>query len=99
MRRALELMAALVPGLLLAAAAHAACYTVIDARGAMVSQTSTPPVDMSQPLHQTGPARYGQGAQLVFGVADAPCGPAAEPMDSAPVRQHDRRLPSEPDRR
>lgn len=93
MRRALVSLVVLVPGLLLATAAQAACYTVIDARGVVVSQTSTPPVDMSQPLHDTVPARYGQGAQLVFGIADTPCGPAAEPFERTPVAQQLRRPP------
>lgn len=75
----LKSWALLLPGLLLAAAAQAACYTVMDARGVVVSQTSTPPVDMSLPLHQTVPARFGRGAHMVFGVADVNCGPAADP--------------------
>lgn len=61
-------------GLLLAAAAQAACYTVMDAKGNVVSQTTTPPVDMSYRLHQTVPERYGRGASMVFGLADDDCG-------------------------
>ena len=83
MHRHLRSGALLVPGLLLAAAAQAACYTVLDARGVVVSQTSTPPVDMSQPLHQTVPARYGSGAHMVFGLADENCGPVADPWFDA----------------
>lgn len=66
---------------LLAAGAQAACYTVLDAKGEIISQTSTPPVDMSHQLHQVVPLRYGDGASLIFGVADASCGPEAEPWD------------------
>lgn len=66
---------------LLAASAQAACYTVLDAKGEIISQTSTPPVDMSHQLHQTVPFRYGDGASLIFGVADESCGPEAEPWD------------------
>lgn len=65
-------------GVVLAGAAQAACYTVMDTQGVVLSQTSTPPVDMSRPLHETVPARYGRGAHMVFGVADAPCGPPAD---------------------
>ena len=63
--------------LLLAAGAQAACYTVVGAQGQILSETSTPPVDMSYPLHQTVPYKYGPGATLVFGLADGNCGPAA----------------------
>lgn len=64
--------------LLLAAGAQAACYTVLDAKGNIVSQTTTPPVDMSYQLHQTVPHRYGPGASMVFGIADDNCGFPAE---------------------
>ncbi|HMN20650.1 MAG TPA: hypothetical protein PKA16_04580 [Ottowia sp.] len=64
--------------LLLAAGAQAACYTVMDAKGNIVSQTTTPPVDMSYQLHQTVPERYGPGASMVFGIADDNCGFPAE---------------------
>ncbi|MCK9515008.1 MAG: hypothetical protein M0Q87_02950 [Ottowia sp.] len=65
-------------GVVLASTAQAACYTVMDTQGVVLSQTSTPPVDMSRPLHETVPVRYGRGAHMVFGVADAPCGPPAD---------------------
>ena len=63
--------ATFVATLLLAAGAQAACYTVMGPKGNIISQTSTPPVDMSYQLHQTVPYRYGQGATMVFGIADA----------------------------
>ena len=66
--------------LLLAAGAQAACYTVMGPRGEIVSQTSTPPVDMAYQLHQTVPYKYGPGTTLVFGLADADCGPALDPQ-------------------
>ncbi|MDO5693838.1 MAG: hypothetical protein Q4G70_15400 [Pseudomonadota bacterium] len=68
-----------VATLLLAAGAQAACYTVVGPKGQILSETSTPPVDMSYQLHQTIPHRYGQGATMVFGVADPNCGEAADP--------------------
>lgn len=64
--------------LLLAAGAQAACYTVMDAKGNILSQNTTPPVDMSYQLHQTVPERYGKGASMVFGIADEDCGFPAE---------------------
>src|SRR5574337_1784897 len=69
--------------LLAAASAQASCYTVLDAKGQIVSQTSTPPVDMSLRLDQTVPERYGAGADMVFGIADENCGPPAEPFEAA----------------
>ena len=71
-----------VLALLAAASAQAGCYTVLNAKGDIVSQTSTPPVDMARQLHQTVPQRYGPGADMVFGIADADCGPPAEPYEA-----------------
>lgn len=79
MKTLAKLSFALAAGLL-AAGAQASCYTVLNAKGDIVSQTSTPPVDMSRPLHDTVPVRYGKGANMVFGLADSNCGPPAEPF-------------------
>ena len=76
----IDLLAAI---LLASAGAQASCYTVLDAKGQIVSQTSTPPVDMALQLHQTVPERFGPGADMVFGVADENCGPPAEPFEAA----------------
>ena len=71
--------ATFVSALLLAAGAQAACYTVMGPKGQILSETSTPPVDMSYQLHQTVPYKYGKGATMVFGIAEANCGPAVDP--------------------
>ena len=60
--------------LILAAGAQAACYTVLGPKGKVLSESATPPVDMAYQLHQTVPYAYGQGATMVFGIADARCG-------------------------
>lgn len=60
--------------LVAAAGAQAACYTVVGPKGKVLSESTTPPVDMSYQLHQTVPYAYGQGATMVFGIADADCG-------------------------
>ena len=60
--------------LILAAGAHAGCYTVYGPKGKVLSESSTPPVNMAYQLHQTVPYVYGQGATMVFGIADANCG-------------------------
>ncbi|QTD44165.1 hypothetical protein [Ottowia testudinis] len=71
--------ATLVCALLLGAGAQAACYTVMGPKGKILSETSTPPVDMRYQLHQTVPYKYGRGATMVFGIADGNCGLAADP--------------------
>lgn len=58
----------------LTAGAQAACYTVLNAKGQIISESPNPPVDMSYQLHQTVPYKYGQGARLVFGLNDPDCG-------------------------
>ena len=79
--------AILLPLLLSAAGAQAACYTVMGPKGNIISETSTPPVDMRYQLHQTVPYKYGRGATMVFGLADANCGPAVDPYyDLMPTR-------------
>ncbi|MFT4195634.1 hypothetical protein [Ottowia sp.] len=65
--------------LLAAAGAQAACYTVLGPKGQVLSESPTPPVDMSYQLHQTVPYKYGPGATMVFGIADGNCG---EPADA-----------------
>ncbi|MDO5087394.1 MAG: hypothetical protein Q4D74_07265 [Comamonadaceae bacterium] len=66
-------LAALALGLS-AAVAQAACYTVMDAKGNIISQSPNPPVNMAYQLHQTVPYKYGKGATMSFGVADDRCG-------------------------
>lgn len=66
---------------LLTTAAHAGCYTVVDGKGNVVLESSTPPVDMQYQLHQTVPYRYGKNARLVFGSSDEDCGEAVDHTD------------------
>lgn len=70
-------------GLLAAATAEAACYIVVNPKGDVLSQTSTPPVNMALPLHETVPVRFGSGAHMMFGVDAPDCGPAGDPYASA----------------
>jgi len=71
----------LLAGCLLGASAFASCYTVMDAKGNIVSQSPNPPVDMSPQLHKTVPNKYGQGATMTFGIADSDCGEKADTWD------------------
>ncbi len=59
---------------LIGASASASCYTVLGPKGEVLSESPNAPVDMSRPLHQTLPERFGPGASLVFGLADGNCG-------------------------
>lgn len=44
-----------------------ACFTVYDRADRVVYQSQTPPVDMSQPLHETLPARF-PGGHMIFNL-------------------------------
>ena len=60
---------------LFSAAASASCYTVLNPKGTIVYQSPEPPVDMSLPLHQTVPVRFGKGTTMVFEVDRDDCSP------------------------
>ena len=66
-------------GALFSTAASASCYVVYSASQQVLYRSTEPPVNLSYQLHQTVPYRYGQGATMVFGIADANCGPDADP--------------------
>lgn len=55
-----------VSTLVLATAAQANCFTVHDAAGKLIQQTTEPPVDLSLQLGDTVPQQFGQGAHLIF---------------------------------
>ena len=48
--------------------ASAACFTVLGKDGQTIFQSDTTPVDLSMPLHETVPARFGPGASMVFSM-------------------------------
>ncbi|MBQ9578159.1 MAG: hypothetical protein IJR28_01355, partial [Ottowia sp.] len=72
---------AIAAAALLTSAAHAGCYTVLDSKGLVLIESSTPPVDMQYQLHQTVPHRFGKGAKMVFGSSDEDCGDAVDHTD------------------
>ena len=53
MKKSVTFLATLV----LAAGAHAGCYTVLGPKGQVLQESSTPPVNMAYQLHQTVPMR------------------------------------------
>ena len=75
---------------LLTTAAHAGCYTVLDGKGTVMLESSTPPVDMQYQLHQTVPHRFGKGARLVFGPADDDCGDIVDYADGEGLKEQAR---------
>ena len=77
---------AIAAAALLTTAAHAACYTVLDGKGNVILESSTPPVDMQYQLHQTVQHRYGKDARLVFGTTDEDCGEAVDHTDGAGLK-------------
>lgn len=46
------------------------CYTVRDSKGKIIDQTTEAPVDMSRPLSQTLPQKYGPGSTMIVGFSD-----------------------------
>lgn len=44
--------------------AQATCYSVYKSDGTLIHQTSTPPVNLSLPLSDTVPEKYGAGATM-----------------------------------
>lgn len=72
---------AIAAAALLTTAAHAGCYTLLDGKGNVILESSTPPVDMQYQLHQTVPHRYGKNVRLVFGPSDEDCGDIVDYAD------------------
>ena len=58
---------------------HAACYTVYKADGTILLETSTSPVDLTEQIGDTIPARFGPGATMTMSEHGFHCiGRAAE---------------------
>lgn len=49
-----------------AVSAQATCYGVYKADGALLQETATTPVDLSQPLGDTVPVKFGSGATMII---------------------------------
>ena len=70
---------------------QASCYIVRNAKGQIISESPNPPVDMSQPLHDTVPRKFGAGATMSFGVVDPDCGKEIDTQ----LRSEERRVGKE----
>lgn len=64
--------AAVLAACLAAQAASAACFSVYGADQELIYRSSRPPVDLSQPLHQTVDG-LAPGARLVFSLDEFNC--------------------------
>ena len=53
---------------------HAACYTVFKADGTILLETSDAPVDLSEQIGDTIPARFGAGATMTMSEHGFYCG-------------------------
>jgi hypothetical protein len=71
-------------GLVLAQGALAMCYEVYSGKDRLVYRSTQPPVDLSQPLHETVPTRFGAGSTMMFFQAEGSC-PSEDTRKSAPV--------------
>jgi hypothetical protein len=57
---------AVFAALLCAATAHATCYSVYKADGTLIQETSTTPVDLTLPIGDTIPVKFGTGAIMTI---------------------------------
>lgn len=88
------LLVAAAAAVLALPAAQANCYRVFDAGNVQLYSSQDSPVDLSRPLSQTVPARFGGGSALVFSPDGNDCpvmdlrtaGPAPV-LDNASVRR------------
>ena len=62
----------LAAGSFFALSAQATCYGVYKADGTLLQETVTTPVDLTHPLGDTVPVKFGPGASMIIS-ADLPC--------------------------
>jgi hypothetical protein len=71
----MKIKTSLVAGALLTAGlAQATCYTVFKTDGTILLETSSTPVDLTQPLGDTIPAKFGPGATMTMSAHNFYCG-------------------------
>ena len=63
----------LAAALLAAGTAQATCYSVYKADGTLLHESSTTPVNLSLPLGDTVPEKYGPGATMTVSDANVYC--------------------------
>jgi hypothetical protein len=69
----------------------ATCYSVRNQQGKLLEQTTLPPVDMSRPVSETVPEKYGQGSRMTFIQMDkSACPDVTAIAESFPGRQSEK---------
>jgi hypothetical protein len=75
---------AVAAALLSAAVAQAACYTVYKADGTLLQESSTTPVNLSLPIGDTVPEKFGPGTTMTISGGDVYCRDAKERQTARP---------------
>jgi hypothetical protein len=65
---------AIAAALLSAGVAQATCFSVYKADGTILLETSTTPVDLTQPIGDTIPMKFGPGASMTISAHSLYCG-------------------------
>jgi hypothetical protein len=80
-------------GLLLSQQAFASCYAVYSG-DRLVYRSVASPVDLSRPLHETVPARFGRGTTMTFSPATEGCTTVDVAAPRSPLLTNEEGVPS-----
>lgn len=75
---------AIVAALLSAGMAQATCYSVYKADGTVIQETSNSPVDLTLPIGDTVPVKFGTGASMTISESGFYCKDRGVPIEGAP---------------
>lgn len=70
--------------LLSASLAQATCYSVYKADGTVIQETSNSPVDLTLPIGDTVPVKFGTGASMTISESGFYCKDRGVPIEGAP---------------
>jgi hypothetical protein len=75
---------AIAAALLSAGVAQATCYSVYKADGTIIQETSNSPVDLTLPIGDTIPVKFGTGASMTISESGFYCKDRGVPIEGAP---------------
>lgn len=75
---------AIAAALLSAGMAQATCYSVYKADGTIIQETSNSPVDLTLPIGDTIPVKFGTGASMTISESGFYCKDRGVPIEGAP---------------
>ncbi|MCE3270958.1 MAG: hypothetical protein K0S57_1355 [Ramlibacter sp.] len=75
---------AIAAALLSAGVAQATCYSVYKADGTIIQETSNSPVDLTLPIGDTIPVKFGTGASMTISESGYYCKDRGVPIEGAP---------------